>query len=197
MTGLDVILGEINKETDAIVAKIELEAKEKANKIINQGETDADKKLNELRKSFEIKKQESFKRCQSAAQLEKRRRILIAKQEIIAAVIYKAKETLVQADEKQYFENIIKMVEKYSLSQDGEIIFNDKDLKRLPKDLQKKIDNAAAKNGGNLKISKETRQIDGGFILSYGGIEENCSFTALFNSADNELKDLVHNLFFL
>lgn len=196
MTGLDIIINEINRETDATVSKIELEAKEKADKIIKQGEIDADKKLNELKQSFENKKQESFKRCKSTAELEKRKRVLIAKQEIINSVIAKAKETLVQADEKKYFDNIIKMVEKYSLSQDGEIIFNEKDLNRLPKDLQNNIDNIVSKKGGSLKISKETRSIDSGFILSYGGIEENCSFTALFNSANDELKDLVHNLFF-
>ena len=196
LTGLDVILNDINRETDSIVAKIELEAKEKADEIIKKGEFDADKKLSEIKASIESKKQENFRRCQSADDLEKRKRILIAKQEIISNVIAKAKNKLVNADDKEYFDNIVKMVEKYASSQKGEIIFNERDLKRLPKDLQKRIDNVINKKGGSLKISVQTRDIDDGFILSYGNIEANCSFTALFNSADNELKDLVHNLFF-
>lgn len=197
MIGLEKILDEISRETDVIVSKIELEAREKADAIRRNGDVTAEKKLKEIKQAAENKKQENLKRSKSAAELEKRKRILIAKQDIISSVINKAKQNLINAEDKQYFNNIIKMVEKYSLSRPGEIIFNSKDLKRLPYDFQKKIDAVVSKKGGTLKISKDTRDIDGGFILSYVEIEENCSFTALFNSADDELKDLVYRLFFL
>ena len=38
------------------------------------------------------------------------------------------------------------------------------------------------KNGGSLKISKEGRNIENGFILAYGGIEENCTLRAMFDA---------------
>ena len=50
--------------------------------------------------------------------------------------------------------------------------------------------------GGALVLSEETRDINGGFILIYGGIEENCSFQAMFNSRKDELSDKVHEVLF-
>ena len=39
-----------------------------------------------------------------------------------------------------------------------------------------------------LRISGDTRDIDGGFVLTYGGIEENCSIDALFDAAQDVYK---------
>lgn len=50
--------------------------------------------------------------------------------------------------------------------------------------------------GAALKISRQTRKIDGGFVLVYGGIEENCSFEALFDAKHDELQDKVHGIVF-
>ena len=38
--------------------------------------------------------------------------------------------------------------------------------------------------------------MDGGFILCYGGIEENCSFDAIFDSAREHLQDAVQRILF-
>ena len=58
------------------------------------------------------------------------------------------------------------------------------------------VERVAKEKGGNLTISKESRNIDGGFVLVYGGIEENCSIQALFHSEREYLADKVHeNLF--
>ena len=50
--------------------------------------------------------------------------------------------------------------------------------------------------GGSLTLSDDTADIDSGFILRYGGIEENCSLKALFADRQEELQDLVHKLLF-
>ncbi len=36
--------------------------------------------------------------------------------------------------------------------------------------------------------------IDNGFILAYGGIEENCTIRAMFDAKRDELSDIVHRL---
>ena len=54
----------------------------------------------------------------------------------------------------------------------------------------------AQKKGGVLEISGETRNIDGGFILIYGGIEENCSIDAMFAEKRDELLDQVRKILF-
>ena len=60
----------------------------------------------------------------------------------------------------------------------------------------KKIAAAAQKKGGVLALSSQTCEIDGGFLLVYGGIEENCSFAAMFAAEKESLQDKVHTLMF-
>ena len=40
-------------------------------------------------------------------------------------------------------------------------------------------------------MAKQPRPIDGGFILVYGGVEENCSIEALFYAEQERLQDKV------
>lgn len=39
-------------------------------------------------------------------------------------------------------------------------------------------------------------EIDGGFLLVYGGMEENCGIKAVFDSVKDELSDQVNRLLF-
>ena len=89
-----------------------------------------------------------------------------------------------------------KMLDKFVLAQEGEICFSPEDLKRMPQGFEKEISGIAGKKGGKLVLSKEHRNIRGGFVLIYGGIEENCTFKAMFDSKRGELSDKVHALLF-
>ena len=39
--------------------------------------------------------------------------------------------------------------------------------------------------------------IDNGFILAYGGIEENCTIRAMFHTKQDELSDVVQKILFV
>ncbi len=84
------------------------------------------------------------------------------------------------------------MLDKYVLAKTGEIYFSEKDLDRMPQGFEAVIEKAAVSKGGSLTLVKEPKNIDGGFILVYGGIEENCSFRALLAARRDELSDKVH-----
>ena len=114
----------------------------------------------------------------------------------IKSIVEKAYHTLTEAEEETYFQIIRKMLGKYAAPQEGEICFSKKDLERMPKGFEKEIQAIARENKGDLVLSKETREIGGGFILIYGGIEENCSFQAMFNARKDELSDKVHEILF-
>ena len=66
----------------------------------------------------------------------------------------------------------------------------------MPSDFEEKIIAAAAEKGGSLVLSKE-RSIEDGFILVYGGIEENCTLKALLDAKKDELQDKVNEILFL
>ena len=89
------------------------------------------------------------------------------------------------------------LLTKNVLSKDGEILFGERDLKRMPSDFEDKIKEIAEKKGGSLKLVKEVADIPDGFILRYGMIEENCTLRALFDTKKNQLKDIALSKLFI
>ena len=89
-----------------------------------------------------------------------------------------------------------KMLEKYAQPGDGVICFNEKDLKRMPQGFAAEIQKAAEAKKGTLTLSSEPKEMDGGFILVYGGIEENCTLKALLDAKKDQLQDKVSEILF-
>ena len=73
----------------------------------------------------------------------------------------------------------------------GELLFSRKDLARLPEDFGELVKKLAAEKGGSLTIGEESANIENGFILRYGGVDENCSLSSLFAEKKDLLTDLV------
>ena len=59
-----------------------------------------------------------------------------------------------------------------------------------------KTDRTDLSSLGTLTLSKEPADMTNGFIITYGGVEENCTFDAIFAERANEFKDLVQNILF-
>lgn len=131
-----------------------------------------------------------------AAQQKRRQAALSAKQEVIGEIINEAYDRLLKLDDERYFAVIKKMLEDNVLSEKGEIIFSARDRQRMPKDFEDVIKNVAFEKGGELVMSDEIRSIDGGFVLVYGGIEENCTFKAMLEASREELHDMVNGKLF-
>ena len=89
-----------------------------------------------------------------------------------------------------------KLALKSALPGEGTVYFSQRDLKRLPAGFEKKLNEALKDKKAVLHISGTPREIDGGFILSYGGIEENCSFESLFHASREALQDTVQKILF-
>ena len=66
----------------------------------------------------------------------------------------------------------------------------------MPEGFTGRIKTIAAAKGGTLTLSKEAREMDGGFVLIYGGIEENCTIKAVFRAKKEELSDRINRLLF-
>ena len=196
MTGLDKIVNQIlddaGKEASQVMEKAQAEAVEilsAAREACEELAAGNDEKIEEAQKSH-------IERIQSSAQLQKRQAVLKAKQELIAKVIDKAYSELCKKDGDEYFTLIKKMLEKFALARSGEVYFSEKDLERMPEGFEDEIKTIAAAKGGSLSLAKEPKELDGGFILVYGGVEENCSFKALISAKKDELADKVHQLIF-
>ena len=100
-------------------------------------------------------------------------------------------------DDAAYFAMLEKVLEKYVLPEEGTICFTEKDRKRMPQGYMEKVYETAKKKGGSLELTETVPDgMDGGFILTYGGIEENCTIKALFDARREELSDKVNRQLF-
>jgi len=197
MTGLEKIIKAIEAEAksnaDGIIAK----AKEEAENILAAAKKEVEAKCAEIaeKPAYEVKA--IIDRAHSGAELIKRQTILNAKQQVINDIIEKARLKLTGLADTDYFDVILKLVKKHAHAKPGIIKFSQKDLGRMPENFEKSLNEAIKdKENASLTISSESVQINGGFILVYGDIEENCSFEALFNYAKDDLQDKVNAFLF-
>lgn len=196
MTGLNKIIGQIKIESDAAAAQVIAKAQAEADKILKAAKVQAAEECARIERDSAADVADALARAKSAADLLKRKTILAQKQCLISEVIEKAQKSLDTLPDAEYFEIIVRMARRFTLAQEGRILFSKRDLSRLPDDFEAVLNAAAGVSGARLTISDETRNIDGGFVLVYGGVEENCSFTAMFDSAHETLQDKVQELLF-
>lgn len=190
MTGLEKILEQIKSESDICSAEILSDARKQADEITAEAQKRAASEAEKISEKAEADCSLILSRAEAACNLDAGRRILLKKQEIISRCIEDARQSLISLPDDKYSELIIKMIDRFALPQSGEIMFCTCDAKRI---------NAAARQAAaaaGLTVSDKTGNADGGFTLIYGGIEVNCTFSALFAENREKLQDKVHELLF-
>ncbi|MDR1801732.1 MAG: V-type ATP synthase subunit E [Lachnospiraceae bacterium] len=196
MTGLEKMKNQILDEAKAEADGILQNARDKSDEIIKKAEADAKKHSETIAEKAKTETKNYHERMASSIDLQKRTRLLSTKQEIISDVLAKAYERAKNLPTKEYFDLLLKLLSKYALQRKGEICFSAADLARLPEGYAAEITRIASEKGGELTISSQGKAIDNGFILIYGGIEENCTLKAVFDAKADELSDIVYKTLF-
>ena len=195
MTGLEKIVAAIRQEAQAEADAVLEEAKAEAARIQADEQDASCARCDAIRTSAERQAAELLRAGVSAAELLRRRRLLETKQEILASSIELALEEVYALPEDEYFNLLVRMAAAYAEPRQGELLLGKRDLARCPSDFERRL-NQALTNGAALSASRETRLIDGGFILKYGEIELNCSFRAIFDARREELSDRIRAILF-
>lgn len=193
MAGIDNILSLIKQDAELEVKSIIDAAEAEAADIIAEAKAEGTKLADGINKGAESTYADIISRAKSSGELERRKALLLKKQELITGVIEKAKKSLTDLPDDEYFAVLYKLIKKYSIKEDGTIALGAKDLKRVPADFEAKASEAAL---GKLTLSAEPQNITDGFLLLYGGIDINCSFNSLFEDNSEELIDKVTELIF-
>lgn len=194
MTGLDTIVEQILREAQNEAEEIKAQAARNADSIIANAKKTVDKMSAETKdKVVETEKSGQF-RARSSAELKKRQAVLFAKQGIIKDMMDKAYRKMLELPDDEYFDIIMRCLNAAVQPKRGVILFCEKDRERLTFAREREIKKIAKECGGELSVSEKSADIEGGFILSYGGIEENCSWRAMFDANREQLADKV-NLF--
>lgn len=196
MGGLEEILNQIKADANEEAADILAKAQDTCDSIKENAQIEIDKIETAGTKKAESEEKLLFSKIKSAAGMEAKQKYLEAKQKIISDIVNKAYNKMVNASDEEYFGYLIKMTEEYAQPAEGKMCLNKKDLKRLPKDFQEKISEAANKNNGKLSVSNEPINIENGMILDYGDIVENCTFDAVFHNKKDDLQDEINRFLF-
>ena len=185
----------LDEATHSAEVKI-AEAKAKAEELIEAAKAQAAAEVEKISNKATADAKNYAQRVASSCEMQRKQALLRAKQDVISGVLDQAYERILNLDADAYFDMVRKMLDKYVLGESGEIYFSAKDLSRMPAGFEEEIQKAAVAKGGALSLAKEAKEMDGGFILVYGGIEENCTIKALFDAKRDELSDKVHGLLF-
>ncbi|MCR5203279.1 MAG: V-type ATP synthase subunit E [Lachnospiraceae bacterium] len=191
MDGLNKLIDQIQNDASKSCSEIIDKAKAEEKEILAEAKKEADRIKNDSEIRKDALEKSGNLQAKSSSDLKKRQTILAAKQEIISDILDKAYESILNKDTDEYFSFLEKILKKHVQNKKGELLLSKKDLDRCPATFKDSVKTLAKEAGGELSVKDEAADIEGGFILVYGGIEENCSIKALFRENQNKLSDEV------
>ena len=196
MSGLDNIVKKIKSNSRDEIELIKKDAESYRANVLAEAKKDTDKEIKKILDQAKRDQDLFEEKVVSNGEFKQRNALLKAKGEVIDEVIDRALDELKNQDADSYFATILNVLKDNTQDKDGKICFSKKDLDRIPSDFEAKASDIAKEKGGSLTVDNEPADIDDGFILKYGDIEENCTFDAIFEAKRDDLRDLVNkNLF--
>ncbi len=183
---------------EKITGRILQEAKDEAAVLTNAAREEAEARLAEAKAQAEaLTKEMAAKAAQDAAtlkerkssvaELEARKLVLGAKQEMIEKSFAEAVKELADMPADKYLEFILDQLKGYT---EGEVLLSAKDQKKLGEALAKKL------SGTGLTVSKETADIAGGFILKKGNISANGSLESILDTVKKQITAQIADVLF-
>lgn len=190
MDGLEKIINEISAEAQAEAKKITDAAKAASKRVIDRAKEEARQVKLDAEEKAKLEYKRIISRANSAGEVISSRELLKTKQELISEIIDMAGDKIAELSDEEYFAFMTRLLAKYASGAKGELKLSARDKARVTQEFIE----AAEKH--NLTVSDKTLDIDGGFVLLYGDIEENCSIEALISDERDKLHDTVNEFLF-
>ncbi len=197
----------MNAQTDGQIAALQAQAR-----------AQADKERGEILARGQRAAAERLERLKSAAQMERRKLELSAKQEVLTEAFDQALERLCTLPDEEYIQLLTALVLRAVTTGDRSrigkavvVAANEALVKEVAPELPdsltdskvgaflgKMVNSATAQITGTglLTLSEETRPIRGGFILVDGPVEVNCSFEAMLRLQREKLEKPAAEILF-
>jgi V/A-type H+-transporting ATPase subunit E len=198
MNGIEKILTHITSDAASECEAISAEASKKCDEIQDHFQQAAKAEYERILKKGEQDAALRIDRLNHVAELESKKQILAAKQEMVSQTFERAVQMITELPEEDYVSLLVRLASTASRTGDEQIIMSAGDRARFGKAVCVKANDALAASGkpAALKLSEQTRNIRGGLILSSGDIEVNCSADALVMRLKNELASKVAGVLF-
>ncbi len=198
MAGVEKIKEKILQDAEIKANEIMEKARLQAKETIEKANQRAAARAKEISQKAEYEASEKKRIINSIVELEMRKDILAAKQQSIDEVFEKVLEKMNNLDNSKYEQVIFDMLIASVESGEEEVVMSEAAGKKLSDGFIGKVNKALEASGrkGNIKISDETRNISGGFILKSQGVEINNSFEAVIRLYRDEIEPKVAEIFF-
>lgn len=198
MNGIDKITEKIISSALSVASEIIKTANEDAQNVLDRYNAEALEQKNNIARQSKQTGNDVIKHHDDLARLECRKQILVAKQSVLDDIFMEAFDKIRKLDRDEYIEFLSNMAAKYSINGTDEMIFSEFDKKSFGDEIVNKTNYLLEKSGkiSSIVMSEEVRDIDGGFILKSGSIENNCTFKVLYDIARKELTTPIANILF-
>ncbi len=181
---VDNIAKKIIDEAESAVRSINEKAERETAKFSSELGREERELRDTAKKKIGMEAEEIVKRRVSSARLEGRKRILGEKDMILGEIYAEARAKILSLPEDEYLAFLKKLVVTHSVGGNEKVMLSQKDLarfkgklplweKELSQDVKKKWDNSS------ITVSAETRDIEGGLILSQERTEINLSLDVI------------------
>lgn len=191
MSSGDKILNRISLDCDERISQIGAETDEKCAQIMAQAKLDADKISAEIADRAQSKVKQMQAASKSRCDLEIRNAFLKRRREEIDKTYSEILNKMKNLPDEDYFELIYTFAKKLN-GMSGVVLLNEKDMNRLPKDFLARLEEYGVKS----ELSKTPCDIESGFILKCGDIEENMDFSAILSEKRDAIEDFINQELF-
>ena len=192
MNGLERITSRIEAEAKSEVDGILDAGKAEANRIVDSWRARIEAETRELTQKNEKAAAEREERLKSAAEMDARKTILAAKQEMVEQAYALALDKLCSLSGETKVNLLAELMERASSTGTEEVVFSAADQA----DGAKAVETANASSGKHLTLSSDTAPIRGGFILRDKNVEVNCAFETLVRLQKAETAGAVAKILF-
>ncbi len=177
MNGIEKITQRIDQDAQVEIDAIQADAQSQADAITARYQAQAQRESEDILARGKKAAEEREERLASMAQMEGKKLTLAVKQEMLDLAFDQALKQLAALPEDQYIKVLTALALNTKPSGHEQMIFSQKDRARVGKAVVTAINNAIP--GAALTLSETTRPMCGGFILSEGNVEVNCTFETL------------------
>lgn len=190
------IIKKISEDDRSEAESILSSARAEAGSIRTEAQERADKLRAELMQKAKQRAEEHASRLEVLAGLEQRKDVLREKKRLIEEAFARAEETIINLSPDEYLAFLKPLILGAVESGGEEIIPSAAHRHLFTPDFVKSINDALGTQRGHLRLSEESGNFPGGFILREGNKEINLTLESLIKSQRDNLEPSVAGILF-
>lgn len=198
MNGIEKIMDRIAQDGEQKARTLIAQAQAEAEEITASYEAKAREQSAEILAAGGKQAEEYISRQKSVAQLEARKLLLSAKQEMLARAFEEAKRSMLELPEKDYVNLLVSLALRAITKGTEELVFSHSDRNVLGKKVVIAANEALEAQGktAGLHLAEEARDFQGGLYVKDGNIETNCTFDTLIRRQKEKMSGEVAAVLF-